>query len=67
MPEVACAVVIDQVDEGCYRATCHLLPDAEVFAETEEKARRIMEETLERILREQRTDPGTTKPALEQS
>jgi len=67
MPEFACAVVIEQVDDGRYRATCHLLPDAEVFAETEEIARRIVEQTLERILQEQRPDSGTTRPTLVQS
>jgi predicted RNase H-like HicB family nuclease len=35
----ACTIVIELLDDGRYRATCHLFPDCEVVAATEEAAR----------------------------
>jgi hypothetical protein len=35
----ACTIVIELLADGRYRATCHLFPDCEVIAATEDAAR----------------------------
>ena len=46
----ACTIRIERLDDGRYRATCTLLPDFEATADTEEEARRAVEEALRRHL-----------------
>jgi len=56
MAQVTCTVVVERVGPNRYRATCHLFPDCETFATTEENARRSLESVMERIIRERSTD-----------
>jgi tryptophan synthase alpha chain len=51
MPTAACTIVVDRTPEGRYRASCHLLPDAESVAGTEAEARAGIERALEAFLR----------------
>jgi predicted RNase H-like HicB family nuclease len=46
----ACTIRIERLHDGRYRATCTLLPDFEATADTEEEARRAVEEALRRHL-----------------
>jgi tryptophan synthase alpha chain len=47
-----CTIVIDRLADGRYRARCHLLPDVEAIASTEEEARQAVERSLEDFLRQ---------------
>ena len=46
----ACTIRIERLGDGRYRATCTLLPDFEATADTEEEARRAVEEAVRRHL-----------------
>lgn len=41
-----CAIQVDRIDEGQYRASCHLLPGYEILADSEEAARNAMQEAI---------------------
>jgi tryptophan synthase alpha chain len=57
----SCTYVIDQLPDGRFRATCHLLPDVECVAATEQLARQEIERTLEQFL-EQRLQSSSMNP-----
>jgi hypothetical protein len=40
------AILIDQTDEGQFRATCPLLPQYEILADSEDAAREAMREAI---------------------
>jgi predicted RNase H-like HicB family nuclease len=46
----ACTIRVKRLGDGRYRATCTLLPDFEATADTEEEARRAVEEAIRRHL-----------------
>jgi len=48
----ACTIVTERLPDGRFRATCHLLPDAEAVAETAEAARTALESALDRHFRD---------------
>jgi predicted RNase H-like HicB family nuclease len=58
MPRSECTVVVRKLDNGRYRATCHLFPDCETFAATEEEARHSMEEVIDRLIRQRNRNDG---------
>jgi predicted RNase H-like HicB family nuclease len=47
----ACAIVVESLEGGGFRASCTLFPDCEAVAATEEEARRAVEEAIEQHLR----------------
>jgi tryptophan synthase alpha chain len=53
-----CTIVVDRRADGRFRATCHLLPDCEAIAATEDEARQAIERALEHHLR-QRLEEST--------
>src|SRR5438552_767578 len=56
----SCTIVVDRRPDGRFRATCHLLPDCEAIAPTEDEARQAIERALEEYLRqrlEEETNP----------
>jgi tryptophan synthase alpha chain len=53
-----CTIVIERRPDGRYRATCHMLPDCEAVASTEDEARQAIERALEHYLR-QRVEADT--------
>ncbi len=56
-----CTIVVERTTDGRYRATCHMLPDAESVAGTEADARASIERALETFLR-QRAESSATNP-----
>ena len=48
----ACTIVTEQLPDGRFRATCHLLADAEAVADTAEAARHALESALDRHFRD---------------
>jgi hypothetical protein len=63
---VSCAIVIDRLEDGRYRATCPVFPDLEVVADTEAAAREGMEATIGHVLRRRlgEGEPPTGEPIL---
>lgn len=55
----ACAIVVERLDDGRYRATCPVFPDLETVADTAEAARAAFEEAIGRHL----THDPATKPS----
>lgn len=51
MTTAACTIVVERRADGRFRATCHLLPDCEVVADTEDEARERVEAALAEDLR----------------
>jgi tryptophan synthase alpha chain len=45
-----CTIVVERRGDGRFRATCHMLPDCEAVASTEEEARQAIERALEHHL-----------------
>ena len=50
MAAAACAILVERLDDGTYRATCPVFPELEAHGETEDEARRAMEEAIGRHL-----------------
>ena len=46
----ACAIVVERLDDGRYRATCPVFPDLETVADTADEARAAFEEAIGRQL-----------------
>ncbi len=55
----ACAIVVERLGDGRYRATCPVFPDLETVAATAEEARAAFEEAIGRRL----TDESAAKPS----
>jgi predicted RNase H-like HicB family nuclease len=55
----ACAIVVERLDDGRYRATCPMFPGLEAVADTAEEARAAVEEAIGRHL----THESATKPS----
>ena len=58
MPAAECAIVIEQLGDNHYRASCSLFPDCQAVAATEAAARQAMAEAIGRILREREAMSG---------
>jgi tryptophan synthase alpha chain len=58
----SCAILIDRRADGRFRATCHLLPDCEAIAATEDEAREAIERALEYHLRQRLEEEVLTNP-----
>jgi predicted RNase H-like HicB family nuclease len=56
----ACTIVIEPLDDGRYRATCHLFPDCEVVAATEEAAREGFQAVIAEVLSSRREEEEPT-------
>lgn len=52
-----CTITVDRLPDGRFRATCHLLPDAEAVAATEAEARARIERALEERLKQRLAEP----------
>jgi predicted RNase H-like HicB family nuclease len=52
MTAAHCAIVIERLSDGGYRATCHLFPNCEAVAGTAEDARAAVQIAIARRLRE---------------
>jgi hypothetical protein len=63
MTAAACTIVIEPLDAGRFRATCHLFPDCEVIAPSEEAARAGFREVIAEVLRNRWPDEGESAPA----
>jgi predicted RNase H-like HicB family nuclease len=48
----SCAIVIEMLENGTYRATCPVFPNLEAFGKTEEAARMGLEEAIGSHLQE---------------
>jgi predicted RNase H-like HicB family nuclease len=46
----ACAILVEKLKNGTYRATCPVFPKLKARGKTEEEARRAMEAAIERHL-----------------
>jgi predicted RNase H-like HicB family nuclease len=46
----ACAIIVEKLKNGTYRATCPVFPELKARGKTEEEARRAMEAAIERHL-----------------
>jgi tryptophan synthase alpha chain len=64
MATTSCTIVVEPRTDGRFRATCHLLPDAECVADTEADARAALERALEFHLRQRglQDDAGNLNP-----
>jgi predicted RNase H-like HicB family nuclease len=52
MQATECTIVIEQLGDNHYRASCPLFPDCQAVAATEDAARQAVAGAIERILRE---------------
>lgn len=52
----ACAIVVERLDDGRYRATCPVFPNLETIAATAEEARTAFEEAIGRHLTHNSTE-----------
>lgn len=59
MTAAGCTIVVERRGDGRYRATCHLLPDCEAIAATEDEARQAIERALEHHLRQRLDLPNS--------
>ena len=55
----ACAIVVEQLDDGRWRATCPVFPELETVAATAAEARAAFEDAIGRQL----TDQAAAKPS----
>jgi hypothetical protein len=63
MAAAACTILIEPLDDGRFRATCHLFPDCEVVAPSEEAARAGFREVIAEVLRGRWPDENESAPA----
>jgi predicted RNase H-like HicB family nuclease len=59
----ACAIVVEQLSDGRFRAACTLFPDCEAIASTADAARQAVEEAIGWHVRRQLGEAGS--PASE--
>jgi hypothetical protein len=57
-----CAIMVERLADGRYRASSHLLPDHEAVAATEEAARQMVERAIEHHLRQRSGEPEPSGP-----
>lgn len=55
----SCTIVVEQLEDGRFRAGVHFLPDVEAVADTADEARSLAEQAIERYLREHLTETKT--------
>lgn len=60
----ACTIIIEAISEGRFRATCHLLPDVEAVADSEEAARQEIDAAIEEYLTQMDPSPRVSEGLL---
>jgi predicted RNase H-like HicB family nuclease len=61
----ACSIIVEQLEDGRYRATCSVFPELEALAATEEAARQGLEEAIAKHLRQQLGEEEPNPPVTE--